>query len=302
MCFSRIINLNVFVIPIPVSRGSCDDKMTAVSDNVDLHLNNDFTNDVVSKPLPTIPVDGSGKRQSEEQDEFDEGEQKKCKTNDTANNVEENQMSKRQIKKIQKQQMWLEKKALRKEVNKEKKEKRKKWKAQMREAGVNIQKAKTTKMAESSCKQRVVLDLSYDDMMSDKDLIKCSNQILRCYGLNRRLKNPLQLYFCSYEGKIKETMAKHNGSEYWDINYIVKSFDKVFEKEEIVYLTSDSTNVLDNIDESKVYIIGGLVDHNSCKGASLKVAENLGIAHAKLPIDEYINMKTRKILTINHGN
>jgi hypothetical protein len=114
MCFSRIINLNVFVIPIPVSRGSCDDKMTAVSDNVDLHLNNDFTNDVVSKPLPTIPVDGSGKRQSEEQDEFDEGEQKKCKTNDTANNVEENQMSKRQIKKIQKQQMWLEKKALRK--------------------------------------------------------------------------------------------------------------------------------------------------------------------------------------------
>jgi hypothetical protein len=56
------------------------------------------------------------------------------------------------------------------EVNKEKKEKRKKWKAQMREAGVNIQKAKTTKMAESSCKQRVVLDLSYDDMMSDKVL------------------------------------------------------------------------------------------------------------------------------------
>nr|BAH71517.1 ACYPI001661 [Acyrthosiphon pisum] len=123
---------------------------------------------------------------------------------------------------------------------------------------------------------------------------------IECYGLNRRMDNPMQLYFCSYEGKTKEIMTKHNGSESWDINYLENSFDKEFQKEEIVYLTSDSLNVLESIDENKVYIIGGLVDHNSCKGASLKVANDLGIAHARLPIDENINMQTRKILTINH--
>lgn len=124
----------------------------------------------------------------------------------------------------------------------------------MREAGVETQKVKKKKMSDSTCKQRIVLDMSYYDMMKYKviityifliiillilqccnnqqlniksidisiiifyqDLCKCSNQVLRCYGLNRRMENPMQLYFCSYEGKIKETMDKHNGSQLWDV-------------------------------------------------------------------------------------
>ncbi|KAL5234816.1 hypothetical protein ACI65C_002226 [Semiaphis heraclei] len=265
--------------------------MNESPETVNIKLNND-TNNVVVEEIIKRPVD--------ESEDVCESKPKICKLEDESNDDQSNILSKRQLKKIQKQQMWLEKKAKRREINKEKKVERKKWKAQMRESGVEIPKVRTNKMAESTCKQRIVLDMSYDDLMSDKDLCKCSNQILRCYGLNRRMDNPMQLYFCSYEGKIKEIMAKHNGSESWDIKYIEKSFDKEFQKEEMVYLTSDSLNVLESIDENKVYIIGGLVDHNSCKGASLKVANNLGIAHARLPINEHINMQTRKILTINH--
>jgi len=53
-------------------------------------------------------------------------------------------------------------------ANKERKRKRKEWKSQMREAGIKIPKVKTTKMALSTCKQRIVLDMSYDKMMSFK--------------------------------------------------------------------------------------------------------------------------------------
>ncbi|XP_016663408.1 RNA (guanine-9-)-methyltransferase domain-containing protein 2 homolog isoform X1 [Acyrthosiphon pisum] len=200
----------------------------------------------------TVAVEENGKRPLDQSEDACESQPKICKLDNESDNNQSNTLSKRQLKKIQKQQMWMEKKAKRRETNKERKVEMKKRKAQMRESGIEIPIVRTKKMAESTCKQRIVLDMSYDDLMSDK------------------------------------------------INYLENSFDKEFQKEEIVYLTSDSLNVLESIDENKVYIIGGLVDHNSCKGASLKVANDLGIAHARLPIDENINMQTRKILTINH--
>jgi tRNA (guanine9-N1)-methyltransferase len=71
--------------------------------------------------------------------------------------------------------------------------------------------------------------------------------------------------------------------------------NEYWKKEEIVYLSAESENVLDKLDETKVYVIGGLIDHNHHKGVCHEKAIEMGWTHARLPIDEYVSLKTRKV-------
>ncbi|EGD74642.1 hypothetical protein PTSG_06007 [Salpingoeca rosetta] len=68
-----------------------------------------------------------------------------------------------------------------------------------------------------------------------------------------------------------------------DLDFEQYMGDKV---SKIVYLTSESDNIIEDLEEDHVYIIGGLVDHNSCKGLTHRLAQEKGIAHGRLPIDE----------------
>jgi tRNA (guanine9-N1)-methyltransferase len=69
---------------------------------------------------------------------------------------------------------------------------------------------------------------------------------------------------------------------------------------EIIYLSSESDNVLTHLKPNSTYIIGGLVDKNRHKGICHKRAVNRGIKTAKLPIKEYLEMRDRQVLVTNH--
>lgn len=162
---------------------------------------------------------------------------------------------------------------------------------------------KHNKMENSKNTVRVAIDFDYDELMIDKDIAKCAKQLLRVYTLNRKSKMPIRLHYTSLRSgsKIENSLKRNDGYHNWDVKMTNESYLKIFDRDSIVYLTSDSDNVLEMVDPNAAYIIGGLVDHNHHKGLSLQKAEENGLKTARLPLSEYISMKTRSVLTIVHG-
>ena len=223
--------------------------------------------------------------------------------------TEQQTMSKRQRKRLQKHQLFVE---LRKVKRKEKKERKKAQKRKLQEEGETSASAcadsfpKKSKFSFKSMSSddalslRIAIDLSFDDLMSDRDIHKLLKQVQRTYSINRRAEHPVQLYLTSFGGRSK-TILEEIKCNYgnWDVHIKTEPYGDVFLQEDVVYLTSDSPNVLSEVDESKAYIIGGLVDHNHHKGLCYELAVQRGIAHAQLPITEFVKLKSRKVITVN---
>lgn len=210
-------------------------------------------------------------------------------------------LSKRQLKKVKKREKWLERKN---EIRSREREKAKRKRALARTNNVDIgpsRKAlKRCTMAGSSCRIGITIDLSFDHLMIDKDIAKLTKQILRCYTLNRRVNAPMQFSLTSFDGKAKEDMQKHKGYEHWDVKFHEQSYLDVYPKEKIIYLTSESENVITRLEHDHVYVIGGLVDHNSHKGLCHKLAVQHNVRHGRLPLDKFLRMRARKVLTVDH--
>lgn len=68
----------------------------------------------------------------------------------------------------------------------------------------------------------------------------------------------------------------------------------------VIYLSSESDNTITELKPNHTYIIGGLVDHNRHKGICYRRALDRKIQTARLPIGDYLDMASRKVLATNH--
>nr|XP_004661696.1 tRNA methyltransferase 10 homolog A isoform X2 [Jaculus jaculus]XP_044999323.1 tRNA methyltransferase 10 homolog A isoform X2 [Jaculus jaculus]XP_044999324.1 tRNA methyltransferase 10 homolog A isoform X2 [Jaculus jaculus] len=211
-------------------------------------------------------------------------------------------LSKRQMKKLIKQKQWEEQRELRKQKRKEKRKRKKLERQCQLESNSDGNDRKRIRRHGVHSTLRLIIDCSFDDLMVLKDIKKLHKQIQRCYAENRRALHPVQFYLTSHGGQLKKNMDENDkGWVNWkDINIKAEHYSELIKKEDLVYLTSDSPNILKELDESKAYVIGGLVDHNHHKGFTYKQASDYGIEHAQLPLGNFVKMNSRKVLAVNH--
>lgn len=148
--------------------------------------------------------------------------------------------------------------------------------------------------------QKVVIDVGFDDKMTEKEVRSLVSQLTQLYAKNRLVEHPLQIIVTDFSGRFKQNLDALEGFENWQgVKCEAQSYIDLFPKERLVYLTADSETSVETLDENDIYIIGGLVDKNRMKGICMTKAQSQGIRTARLPIDSYMDLKTRKVLTVN---
>ena len=122
-------------------------------------------------------------------------------------------------------------------------------------------------------------------------------QVMYAYAANGKAAVPCRLSLTGCNGDIRANLERHAGFDNWLLHKEEKSYIDVFEnrKKDLVYLTADSETVLESLDMSKIYIVGGLVDRNRWKGITAEKAERQGIATAKLSITEHMKMLSSQV-------
>ncbi|KAL2805158.1 tRNA methyltransferase 10-like protein C precursor, partial [Daubentonia madagascariensis] len=140
--------------------------------------------------------------------------------------------------------------------------------------------------------QPLVFDMAYENYMKPRDLQNTVSQLLESEGWNRRNVDPFHIYFCNLkiDSPYHRELIKRYG-EKWDkllVTATEKSHVDLFSKDNIIYLTADSPNVMTTFKHDKVYIVGSFVDRCMQPGISLAKAKRLKLTTECLPLDKYL--------------
>ncbi|CAJ0746683.1 10622_t:CDS:2 [Entrophospora sp. SA101] len=165
---------------------------------------------------------------------------------------------------------------------------------------------------------KIIIDLSFDEYMNDAEIISLSSQLTRCYSTNRSTINPVDLIFTSFNKRIEErfVLRLKDYLNWKNISFHSQYYLNYFNTDnnnrtnsdggddggngKLIYLTADSDNIINTLDENNIYIIGGIVDKNRHKSLCYNKAVEEGIETARLPIENFIKLSSRKVLAINH--
>ncbi|CCK73497.1 tRNA (guanine(9)-N(1))-methyltransferase NDAI_0G05140 [Naumovozyma dairenensis CBS 421] len=224
-------------------------------------------------------------------------------------------MSKKQWKKQWKRQQFKERKDeyadIRREKRKLARERRrtkvKEYEERGEEVPDELKRPPKVNVKQVDSGVSLIIDCGFDDLMNDKEIISLSNQITRAYSANRRADHYSKIKVTSFGGRLQKRFeddlnnCNHNQWRHFEF---VADDEAItgphMDKSKMIYLTADTDEELDTLKPGMTYIIGGIVDKNRHKALCYNKAKELGITTKRLPIDEFIKIAGRRVLTTTH--
>jgi tRNA (guanine9-N1)-methyltransferase len=145
----------------------------------------------------------------------------------------------------------------------------------------------------------IVIDLGYNELMNEKEVLSLVVQICRAYSTIRRAERPFRLVLCGVSGAVRDELVRmYPDHVRWACDLHTAPLGDYAAGRSLVYLSADSDSVLETVNDYSALIIGGLVDKNRHKGVAHSRAAQLGIPTARLPLAEHVQLHASPVLTV----
>lgn len=152
---------------------------------------------------------------------------------------------------------------------------------------------------------KIIIDCSYDQYMVQHEKRSCLKQLVYLFSKNRTKPNPVDIHFVNFNPESDLAKGLQNlmptlYEPHFPFNWSSESYDDLFPKEKLVYLTPHCEETLETISHDDIYIIGAMVDRGVSEPLSLTKARRSGVRYAKLPLDDFVDWGTGgKSLTVD---
>lgn len=167
-------------------------------------------------------------------------------------------------------------------------------------------RAQIRQLLENRTRFAVCIDLGWNDHMFDKERKSLARQLAYSYSALRKCAEdgmtPLAMSITGVDDVMKPVMTYvAQGWDSWPVAMTDKELADFHNPEKLVYLTHDADEVLHSLDPDAVYVIGGIVDRNRLRCATIDKARKNGIKAARLNLDANISLQHgTPVLTVNH--
>ena len=150
----------------------------------------------------------------------------------------------------------------------------------------------------------LLFDLSYCNIMTSVELGSLQSQISDAVGFLRKQFPQYFKLICANATEEITAKLQKRGAKKWCLFVYQDDIKNIpgLEQKEIVYLSPDAEECLEEINNNCAYVIGGLVDRTIQSKKSLERGNALGVSVKRLPVKEYLEgiaKPERRVFNIN---